>query len=71
MNDALLAQFDLVEDQLVEISKTIKREMAENFRDKNIAEAYALYDQLVAVKGLIHGVRNTLREYAPELYPDY
>ena len=45
--------------------------MAENFRDKNIAEAYALYDQLVAVKGLIHGVRNTLREYAPELYPDY
>jgi hypothetical protein len=71
MNDQLLNQFDMVENQLVEIYRTIKSEMRYHLTDQGGDEYRALYDQLVIVKGLLHTVRNTLRESAPELYPDY
>ena len=71
MNDILLAQFDMVETQLVEIYRSIKTEMRHHLTDQDGDEYKTLYNQLVTVKGLLHTVRGTLRESAPELYPDF
>jgi hypothetical protein len=71
MNDALLNQFDLVETQLVEIYKAIGAEMGARFLDRNSDEYEILQQQLTTVKSLLHTVRNTLRESAPELYTDF
>jgi len=71
MNDALSTQFNLVEDQLVDIYRSIKSEMRHHLTDQDGKEYKALENQLITVKGLLHIVRDTLRESAPELYPDF
>jgi hypothetical protein len=45
--------------------------MGECFHDQDSDEYQTLVKQLLEVKGLLHIVRKTLRESAPELYPDF
>jgi len=70
MNEQILNQLDLIETQLVEIYNSIGMEMGNHYLNQDGDEYKTLYEQKITVKGLLHTVRNTLREAAPELYPD-
>jgi hypothetical protein len=71
MNDVILSKYDAIEHNLVELYALIGKEMGECFHDQNGEEYKTLVKQLLEVKGLLHIVRKTLRESAPELYPDF
>ncbi len=71
MNDIILSKYDAIEQNLVQLYALIGKEMGECFHDQDGDEYKTLVNQLLEVKGLLSIVRNTLRESAPELYPDF
>jgi hypothetical protein len=69
MKDNLIDQYDAVEVSLTQLYNQIKNEMASNGvadDDYNM-----LLDQRHVVKDLLYIVRHTLRDLAPELYPEF
>ena len=71
MNDVILNKYDAIEHNLVELYALIGKEMGECFHDQNGDEYKTLVNQLLEVKRLLNDVRFTLKQFAPELYPDF
>ena len=65
----LIDQYDAVEVNLTQLYNSIKNEMSSNgIADDNYNK---LLEQRHVVKDLLYIVRHTLRDLAPELYPEF
>jgi hypothetical protein len=71
MNDIILSKYDAIEQNLVQLYALIGKEMGECFHDQDGDEYKTLVNQLLEVKRLLNDVRFTLKQFAPELYPDF
>jgi hypothetical protein len=69
MKDILINQYDEVEVRLVQLYDYIKSEMAS--AGTSNADYEMLLEQRQTVKDLLWNVRATLRDLAPELYPEF
>jgi hypothetical protein len=69
MNDNLINQYDAIEVSLTQLYDFVKNEMAAN--DTDNADYEMLLEQRHVVKDLLYIVRHTLRDLAPDLYPEF
>jgi flagellin-specific chaperone FliS len=69
MKDILVNQYDEVEVNLTQLYDYIKSEMAS--AGKSDDDYNKLLEQRHVVKDLLYIVRHTLRDLAPELYPEF
>ena len=65
----LIDQYDAVEVNLTQLYDQIKNEMASN--GINDDDYNKLLEQRHVVKDLLYIVRHTLRDLAPDLYPEF
>jgi hypothetical protein len=66
----LIDQYDAVEVNLTQLYNFIKTELTSQHIMGNV-EVETLLKQQEDVKGLLWNVRATLRDLAPELYPEF